>query len=57
VIFPRGVEVYCDPIGFAEGANGFSLKTETNVEGCTQVSLIVTDVSVDRKVGMRLEAK
>lgn len=57
VVLPPGVDVYCDPIGFAEGTNGYSLTTDTNAEGRTQVTLVVTDVSVDRKVGMRLETK
>lgn len=57
VILPAGVEVYCDSIGFAEGTKGFSLSTTTNTQGSTEVTLIATDVPVDRKIGMRLELK
>ena len=57
VVLPEGVDVYCDPIGFEEGAPGFSLETTKNMEGCTEVMLIATDVAVDQKIGMRLEVK
>jgi hypothetical protein len=57
VVLPPGVEVYCDPIGFTDGTAGFSLETRTNQDGCTQVTLIATDVPVDRKIGMTLEVK
>ncbi|HEX3592454.1 MAG TPA: hypothetical protein VHV74_22770 [Pseudonocardiaceae bacterium] len=57
VILPPGVEVYCDPIGFTHGTNGFSLKTEINAERCTQVTLTASDVSIDKKIGMRLELR
>jgi hypothetical protein len=57
IILPPGTDVYCDPVGFTEGTNGFSLETTRDAAGCTQVTLIVQNVSVDRKVGMRLEVK
>jgi hypothetical protein len=57
VILPPGVDVYCEAIGFTQGAPGFSLEAMVNTEGCTQVTLIATNVPVDRRIGMLLEIK
>lgn len=57
IVLPKGCEAYCEPIGFRDGDAGFGVESGQADDGCSTYQIEACDLSVDRKVGLRLELK